>query len=178
MRGLLNEDVDSLVVVLLAGLCWKEKKRNKIENWVFRHGLKDSDLINNLLEFLENMQRGGKLPADSRATAPEKDSSSDLELLTLEQWADNLYLHGTGWLGWSSKQVLNTTLGALQLAIDGKLDCIKRTNPFGSGEDEKEKHENEMLNQKPNPELAANMIQDFFKRRIAQQQRDKRNKSK
>jgi len=37
-----------------------------------------------------------------------------------------------GWLGWPPDVVLNANLGHLHLAIAGKIDFVKKTNPWGS----------------------------------------------
>ena len=178
IRGLLNEDFDCATAAVLAGLSWKQDKKEKIDEWIWKEGLKNTDLISNLIDFLENLQRGGKLPLDARAISPQTQEESSFDLLTFEQWADNLYMIGTGWLGWRSDEVLDTTLGALQLAIEGKLDCVKRTNPFGSGEDDKNKMQRDIEKERPNPQLAAQQIQAFFRRKIANQQREAKNKTK
>ncbi len=36
--------------------------------------------------------------------------------------------------------VLNTTISQLEIALEGKIDFIKKTNPFGSGEKEEDKY--------------------------------------
>ena len=45
---------------------------------------------------------------------------------------------GTGWLGWSPDVVLDTPMPQLFLALKGKVDFVKKTNPFGSGEEKPE----------------------------------------
>ena len=40
---------------------------------------------------------------------------------------------GTGWLGWSIDQVFDAPLPQLFLAVEGKVDYVKKTNPFGGG---------------------------------------------
>lgn len=184
IRGILEEDLDCMATGILAGLSWKENKREKIENWLFRNGLKDSDLVSNLLNFLEHLQRGGKLPIDDRNYEEKKleEEEDKTEIFTLEQWCDNLFMLATGWLGWKPKEVLDTTIGALQLALDGKIDYIKRTNPFGSGEEDNEgkrvRIEEDILSQKPDPAFAAERLQEYFKRKLRQQQREGRSKNK
>ena len=42
----------------------------------------------------------------------------------------------TGWLGWDPETVLDTPLSQINLALKGRMDCIVKTNPFGSGKQE------------------------------------------
>lgn len=68
----------------------------------------------------------------------------------------------TGWLGWTPSVVMNTPICQLRLAIDGKIDFIKATNPFGSG-DEKPKHD--PLFPPPNPKAAMDAFLGMVKPR-------------
>lgn len=43
-------------------------------------------------------------------------------------------MYGTGWLGWSPDQTLDTPMPQLFLALKGKVDFLKKTNPFGAGD--------------------------------------------
>lgn len=66
----------------------------------------------------------------------------------------------TGWLGWTPSVALHTPICQLRLAIAGKVDFIKTTNPFGGGEQEtKEPKQTEAS--------AANALHTFFMRRQA-----------
>lgn len=49
-----------------------------------------------------------------------------------------------GWLGWSYEQYLNTPIPIIELAIEGKVDFIIKTNPMGGGEKEQHKQANMM----------------------------------
>lgn len=40
-----------------------------------------------------------------------------------------------GWLGWTEEETLNTTLSAIELAYEGKVDMLKLC--FGAPEEEK-----------------------------------------
>ncbi len=44
---------------------------------------------------------------------------------------------GTGWLGWTEQQTLDTSIPAIELAYDGRIEMLKMC--FGSGEDAKPK---------------------------------------
>jgi len=44
-----------------------------------------------------------------------------------------VFKFGTGWLGWSPEQTLDTPMPQLFLALEGKIDFLKKTNPFGGG---------------------------------------------
>jgi hypothetical protein len=45
-------------------------------------------------------------------------------------------MYGTGWLGWSAEQTLDTPISQIFLAINGKIDFVKKSNPYGSEEEE------------------------------------------
>lgn len=66
----------------------------------------------------------------------------------------------TGWLGWTPHVALNTPIGQIRLAIDGKIAFIKATNPFG-GEEEKPK--SDPLFPAPNPKAAMDAFLGFVK---------------
>lgn len=78
-----------------------------------------------------------------------------------------------GWLDWCSPEIaINTNVNILDLAIRGKVDFIKKTNPFGSKE---ESEEEKLAKQPPNPEVAMRQLMNMAKRRQVQ---DSRLKSK
>ena len=59
--------------------------------------------------------------------------------------------------------VLTTTLVQLEMAIEGKVDFVKKTNPWGSKE---EKSEEEIMQETvPSPETAAQQIIEMVKTR-------------
>lgn len=78
----------------------------------------------------------------------------------------------TGWLPWCTPELAETTtIARLELALEGHLDFIRRTNPFGSGE----KTEDEKLaEQVDDPDRAAQQLVAFVKRKQAQDARQKR----
>ena len=45
-----------------------------------------------------------------------------------------MYAKATGWLGWSDRDAMTTPVPRIMIALDGRIDCIRKTNPFG-GED-------------------------------------------
>lgn len=45
----------------------------------------------------------------------------------------------TGWLGWSHTEAMETPVAAIFVAQEGKVDFVKKTNPYGSGDDKKGK---------------------------------------
>jgi hypothetical protein len=78
-----------------------------------------------------------------------------------------------GWLSWCTPEIAeNTNVNILELAIKSKIDFVKKTNPFGSG---KKTEEEELLEQKPNPEVAMRQLMNMAKRR---QENDSRFKTK
>jgi hypothetical protein len=62
-----------------------------------------------------------------------------------------------GWLGWPPDVVLNANIAHLTLAIAGKVDFVKKTNPWGSGKDD------EPEPGPANPALAAQQFLRFAK---------------
>ena len=50
------------------------------------------------------------------------------------EFAEYLFKLGTGWLGWSPDLVLDTPIPQLMLALEGKIDFAKKTNPFAATE--------------------------------------------
>lgn len=40
----------------------------------------------------------------------------------------------TGYLGWTPDVALNTPICQIELALQGRVEWVKKTNPFGSGE--------------------------------------------
>jgi hypothetical protein len=66
----------------------------------------------------------------------------------------------TGWLGWTADQAMDTPLSMINLALEGRIDFLKKTNPWGSSAEDKA--EEEFANRKPDPEGAARQLQAFF----------------
>ena len=66
-----------------------------------------------------------------------------------------------GWLGWIPDVILSTPIPLIELSLKGKVDFIKKTNPFGSGEDTKA---SDLSKEPPNPALAARQLMGFFDR--------------
>ncbi len=59
--------------------------------------------------------------------------------------------------------VLTTTISQIELAIEGKIDFVKKTNPWGKSDEEKE--EEKILSEPPNPEIAMKKLMIMAKRR-------------
>ena len=72
-------------------------------------------------------------------------------------------------MGWEPETVLTSTISQLELAIKGKIDFVKKTNPFGS----EEKEEDKILDEEPNPEAAMRQIVNMVKRRQSVNNRQK-----
>lgn len=72
-----------------------------------------------------------------------------------------------GWLGWSPDIVLGANIAHLHLAIAGKIDFVKKTNPWGS--------EDKPDDPPPsNPAQAAQDIMRFVKRHQPKKGRGKK----
>jgi hypothetical protein len=67
-----------------------------------------------------------------------------------------------GWLGWVPDVVLATPIPMIELSLKGKVDFIKKTNPFGSGEDPPKA--SDLSKEPPNPAFAARQLMGFFGR--------------
>lgn len=50
---------------------------------------------------------------------------------------DLVFRLGTGWLGWTPEQTYDTPMPQLFLALDGRIDFLKKTNPFAAPEKKK-----------------------------------------
>lgn len=66
----------------------------------------------------------------------------------------------TGWLGWTPEVALTTPLQQINLALEGKIDFLKKTNPWGSKEEE---DDGDLMNKAPDPAGAANRLVQFVK---------------
>jgi len=44
----------------------------------------------------------------------------------------------TGWLGWTPDYAWHTPIPQILLALDYRIDWVKKTNPFGGGGEAKE----------------------------------------
>lgn len=72
---------------------------------------------------------------------------------------------------------LDANIAHIELALEGKVDFIKKTNPFGTGEKSDDENEQEKLEtQVPMPEIAARQIMDFVKKTQGHNARHKRKK--
>ncbi len=72
-------------------------------------------------------------------------------------------------MGWEPETILTTTISQLEMAIKGKIDFVKKTNPFGS--EDKVDEEEKMMNEEANPEIAAQRIIGMVKQRQRQRMR-------
>lgn len=68
----------------------------------------------------------------------------------------------TGWLKWTPDVVLNTPIPQLRLAIAGKIDFLKKTNPWGSSDGDADAPQPQ---QHPDPARAAQQIMAALKSR-------------
>jgi hypothetical protein len=66
-----------------------------------------------------------------------------------------------GWLGWAPDVVLNANISHIQMAIAGKVDFVKKTNPWGSGK------EDEPDPGPANPAIAAQQFLQYARRHNA-----------
>ncbi|MGE4044458.1 MAG: hypothetical protein AB7F35_06370 [Acetobacteraceae bacterium] len=63
---------------------------------------------------------------------------------------------------------MDTPFSQITLALDGKIDFIKKTNPWGSGEDEGQKAAENLPR---NPKFAMNQLRAILERRAKTQGR-------
>lgn len=76
---------------------------------------------------------------------------------------------GTGWLGWTPQQTLHTPLPQLFLALEGRVDFLRKTNPFGGGPEKKKPVDPEVLKKH---QIAFDAITAKAKSRIGKMKRD------
>ncbi len=97
-------------------------------------------------------------------------------MISLEDYFDNLFKTACGWLGWEPEVILTATISQIELAIEGKIDFVKKTNPWGKSEDEKK--EDELLEEPSDPEMAMNKLLQMVKRRQETARKDRRRRVK
>lgn len=79
-----------------------------------------------------------------------------------------------GWLPWCTPELAETTtIARLELALEGRIDFIRRTNPFGSGE---KTDEEKLAEQVDDPDRAAQQLMAFVKRKQGFDARQRRKK--
>ena len=161
IEGIINEEFDSIVAGLQAGLNLSYKKDERVAHWLWDNGI-TPELVSELVEFLENLARGGKLPVDEREERYNDEIRFDPYEITLEQWCDKLVVNALGWLGWTPEIVLKANINVIHMAMEGKIDFVKKTNPFGSKDDPSEA----LSQRRPDPERAAADIKRAFQRRM------------
>lgn len=59
--------------------------------------------------------------------------------MTLEEYLDKLFEWATGWLGWTPEVFFATPVPQIEMALRGKVDCLEKTSPFGTGKGAKGK---------------------------------------
>lgn len=52
--------------------------------------------------------------------------------MKVEDYLDHLFKLGMGWLGWSEEQTLDTSMPAIMIAYDGRMEMLQSI--FGGGE--------------------------------------------
>lgn len=52
--------------------------------------------------------------------------------MTVEDYLDHLFKLGMGWLGWTEAETLDTSMPAIVLAYDGRIEMLQSI--FGKGE--------------------------------------------
>jgi hypothetical protein len=71
---------------------------------------------------------------------------------------DEMFRVATGWLGWTPDIALDTPLSQINLALAGKVDFLKKTNPWGSKEDT---DESGVISRATKPEDVAGAMRTF-----------------
>jgi len=65
---------------------------------------------------------------------------------------DELFRQATGWLGWSAHDALTTPIPMIHLAMEGRMDCVKKTTPeFAQAEQQRQA-------ERPDPETLQDQI--------------------
>lgn len=78
--------------------------------------------------------------------------------MSLEEWFDQLFKYATGWLGYTPDVALDTTISNLELALEGKFDFIRKTNPWRTQKDIDEENFNKSVSR----EVVAQKMQAWI----------------
>lgn len=94
--------------------------------------------------------------------------------MTLAEYADQLFRYATGWLGWTPEAALRASIHHILLAMDGKMDFLRKTNPYvgdGGGADQPAAAtpSQAAAAEKPDPAKAAQQLMAALRRRQAPQ---------
>ncbi|MDN5850306.1 MAG: hypothetical protein L0H63_11850 [Nitrococcus sp.] len=54
--------------------------------------------------------------------------------LTVDEYIDHFFSVATGWLGWTPEVALGTPIPQIELALEGRIEWVRKTNPWGSGD--------------------------------------------
>ena len=86
--------------------------------------------------------------------------------MTLEEYLDKLFEWATGWLGWTPDVFFGTPVPQIEMALRGKVDCLEKTNPFGSGKGTKGKGKKAKGRLKPPKTESGELDRDEVSRRV------------
>ena len=81
-----------------------------------------------------------------------------------------MFMTATGWLGWPPDVALDTDIHLIALALEGKIDFLKKTNPWGSKDDDDEAAL--LAAQEPDPAGAQKALLTWVKRQQARKARE------
>jgi hypothetical protein len=89
--------------------------------------------------------------------------------VTLGEYADQLFRYATGWLGWTPEVTLGASIHHILLAMDGKVDFLRKTGPWGGGDDSDgaaaPKRPQAVADAKPDPAKATQQLMAFLRKR-------------
>ena len=56
--------------------------------------------------------------------------------MTPADYASELFRYATGWLGWTPPVALGASIFHIELALDGRVDFLRSTSPWGAAAEE------------------------------------------
>jgi len=89
-------------------------------------------------------------------------------MISLEEYFHDLFKTACGWIPqWGENGILDANINNLEIAIEGRVEFVKKTNPWGKS---KEDEEAEKLKEtEMNPEKAAEQLLTMVVRRKGKQ---------
>ncbi len=165
-----HHDVDAIVFVIRRGLDAGNLYKNhaNLYKTLYRNGITE-ELLASLIEYLAVLGNGGKPPVVDDGDGQTQKAKRDKKMVSLESWCDRLLEQATGWLGYTPEVALTTPIGQLELALAGRMEFLRKTNPWRSKKDVDDERLLEQMESGAGREEGAQAFLDWAKRMQAAQ---------